>query len=282
MAEIATGLQASTGPSVVHRNHVTTTGRPDGAVMLFAHGFGCDQGMWSRLVPAFVRDYQVVLFDHVGAGRSDQGAYDPVKYSTLDGYAEDMLQICRELDLHDVVLVAHSVSAMMALTAAAQEPDRFSRLVLVAPSPCYIDDPVSEYVGGFASEDIDDLLASLESNYFAWAASMAPMMMGNPDAPELGEQLTGSFCRTDPNVARDFARVTFLSDSRPVLARVRTPSLVLQCAHDLLAPVEVGRYLHDHLAGSTLVWLQATGHCPHVSAPQETAAAIVNYLSPGR
>jgi len=267
---------------VAARNHVTVTGRADGPVVLFAHGFGCDQGMWQRVLPHFVADHRVVLFDHVGAGRSDAAAYDREKYATLDGYAADLLEICRELDLHDVVLVAHSVSAMMAVVAAAAEPERFSRLVLVAPSPCYVDDPGTGYVGGFSREDIDELLESLDSNYFAWAAAMAPMVMGNPDSPELGSELTGSFCRTDPGIARDFARVTFLSDSRALLREVRTPALVLQCSEDLLAPVEVGRYVHEQLAGSTLVQLAATGHCPHVSAPEETAAAILGYLQPTR
>jgi len=264
--------------SVAARNHVTVTGRPDGPVVLFSHGFGCDQGMWQRVLPYFTEDHRVVLFDHVGAGRSDPAAWNREKYASLDGYAADLLEICEELDLRDVVLVAHSVSAMMAVVAAAARPDRFSRLVLVAPSPCYIDDPGSGYVGGFSREDIDGLLESLDSNYFAWAAAMAPMVMGNPGTPELGAELTGSFCRTDPEMARDFARVTFLSDSRLLLQQVTTPALVLQCSEDLLAPVEVGRYVHQQLAGSTLVQLAATGHCPHVSAPEETATAILGYL----
>ena len=264
--------------SVMQRNCVTTTGRADGPVVLFAHGFGCDQGMWAQVVPEFTDTYRVILFDHVGAGRSDSTAYDRDKYQSLDGYAEDLLQICHEMDLHDVILVAHSVSAMMAVAAATKEPQRFARLVLVAPSPCYIDDADAGYVGGFTRADIDGLLESLERNYFAWAATMAPMVMGNPDDPQLGEQLTGSFCRTDPAIARDFARVTFLSDSRALLTHVRTPALVLQCSDDVLAPAEVGQYVHQHLAGSTLVQLAASGHCPHVSAPQETATAILDYL----
>ena len=269
------------GAAVAARNHVTTCGRSDGPVMLFAHGFGCDQDMWRRVLPFFADDYRIVLFDHVGAGRSDLTTYDRSKYATLDGYAQDLLEICAELDLRDVVLVAHSVSAMMALQAAAVEPGRFSRLVLVAPSPRYLDDPGNGYVGGFSREDIEGLLESLDSNYFAWAAAMAPMVMGTPGAPELGDELAGSFCQSNPAIARDFARVTFLSDSRAVLGQVRTPALVLQCSEDVLAPVEVGRYVHDGLVGSTLVQLEATGHCPHVSAPEETAAAIRSYLHAG-
>lgn len=261
------------------RNHVMTAGRVDGPVLLFAHGFGCDQDMWQRMLPAFTDDYRVVLFDHVGAGHSDLTAYDRAKYASLDGYASDLLQICAELDLRDVVLVGHSVSAMMAVVAAVAEPTRFSRLVLVAPSPRYIDDPTDGYVGGFSREDIDGLLESLETNYFAWASAMAPMVMGNPDAPELGNELAGRFCQTDPDIAHDFARVTFLSDTRDLLAKVSTPSLILQCSEDMLAPTEVGDYVHRQLAGSTLVQLAATGHCPQVSAPQETAEAIRDYLA---
>ncbi len=272
----------SVSTRVAERNHVTVTGRPDGPVVVFAHGFGCDQDMWNRVLPYFAQDHRVVLFDHVGAGRSDISAYDREKYASLDGYAHDLLEICEELDLRDVVLVAHSVSAMMAVVAAAARPDLFSRLVLVAPSPSYIDDPSTGYVGGFTREDIDGLLASLDSNYFAWAAAMAPMVMGNGDTPALGSELEGSFCRTNPDIARHFARVTFLSDTRRLLADVRTPALVLQCSEDLLAPVEVGQYVHEQMAGSTLVQLAATGHCPHVSAPEETATAILRYLQTSR
>lgn len=264
---------------VGRRNHVTVGGRTGGPTLLFAHGFGCDQGMWDRVLPLFQETCQTVAFNHVGAGRSDMAAYDKVKYSSLDGYAEDLLEVCDELDLRDVILVAHSVSAMMGVVAAVSEPSRFAQLVLVAPSPCYIDDPSDGYVGGFSREDVDGLLESLESNYLAWATATAPMVMGNLDSPELGDELAGSFCRTDPDAARDFARVTFLSDARPLLDKVRTPSLILQCSDDLLAPVEVGAYLHERLAGSTLVQLRASGHCPHVSAPEETAAAIFAYLN---
>jgi sigma-B regulation protein RsbQ len=263
---------------VVRRNNVTEAGRADEPVMMFAHGYGCDQDMWRRLLPYFADDYRLVLFDHVGAGRSDVDAYDRDKYGTLDGYAEDLLEICAVLDLKDVILVAHSVSAMIALIAVVREPDRFSRLVLVAPSPRYTNDAADGYVGGFSEEDIEGLLASLDSNYVAWAEALAPMAMGNPDAPELAEELRSSFCRTNPSIARHFARVTFLSDSRPVLDKAGCECLILQCSDDLLAPQEVGDYVHRHLEQSTLVQLQATGHCPHVSAPGDTARAILNYL----
>lgn len=264
---------------VIRRNNVTVTGRADGPVMLFAHGYGCDQDMWRRLVPYFADEYRLVLFDHVGAGRSDADAYDREKYGTLDGYAADLLEICGSLDLRDVILVAHSVSAMIAAIAAVREPDRFARLVLVAPSPRYTNDDADGYVGGFSQEDIEGLLSSLDSNYFAWAEALAPMAMGNPGSPELAEELRSSFCRTNPAIARHFARVTFLSDTRPVLDDVACDSLILQCSDDLLAPPEVGSYVHEHLGRSTLVRLRATGHCPHVSAPADTAAAILDYLA---
>lgn len=275
MVEAAT--EAVSG--VIRRNNVTLSGRPDGPVMLFAHGYGCDQDMWRRLLPYFADDYRLVLFDHVGAGRSDVAAYDRDKYGTLDGYASDLLEICESLNLRDVILVAHSVSAMIAVIAAVRDPARFSRLVLVAPSPRYTNDAADGYVGGFSQEDIEGLLASLDSNYFAWAEALAPMAMGNPGSPELAEELRSSFCRTNPSIARHFARVTFLSDTRPVLDEVACDSLILQCSDDLLAPPEVGSYVHRHLGRSTLVQLRATGHCPHVSAPADTAAAILDYLA---
>jgi sigma-B regulation protein RsbQ len=264
---------------VIRRNNVTVSGRADGPVMMFAHGYGCDQDMWRRILPYFSDTYRLVLFDNVGAGRSDIGAYDREKYGSLDGYAADLLEICDAMDLKDVILVAHSVSAMVGVIAAAREPERFSRMILVAPSPRYINDSASGYVGGFSQEDIEGLLASLDSNYFAWAEALAPMAMGNPEVPELSEELRSSFCRTDPSIASHFARVTFLSDTRTTLDKVGTDSLILQCSEDLLAPPEVGSYVHEHLERSTLIQLQAIGHCPHVSAPGSTAREILHYLS---
>lgn len=264
--------------AAMHRHHVTVTGRPDGPVLLFAHGFGCDQNMWHRVLPYFTDHYRVVLFDHMGSGNSDQAGYDADRYSNLEGYVADILELCEVLDLRGTVLVAHSVATMMAMVAAVTEPDRFSRLVLVAPSPSYIDDATAGYTGGFSKEDIDDLLGSLDSNYFAWAAEVAPMVMGNPDAPELGTELTASFCRNNPDTARNFARVSFLSDVRDSVASVRVPALILQCTEDMLAPPEVGRYLHERLVGSELVELRALGHVPQTSAPEETATAILEYL----
>jgi sigma-B regulation protein RsbQ len=234
--------------------------------------------MWRRVIPMFTDEYRVMSFDHMGSGQSDPSAYEPGKYSTLEGYVADLLEICAELDLRDVVLVAHSVAAMMAVLAGIAAPERFSRLVLVAPSPSYIDDPADDYVGGFTQKDIDGLLQSLDSNYLAWSATLAPIVMGNPESPELAGELEASFCRTNPDTARAFARVTFLSDVRARLKELTVPALILQCSDDLLAPPSVGRYLQDQLRGSTLVQLSAQGHVPQVSAPAETAQAIHNYL----
>jgi sigma-B regulation protein RsbQ len=265
--------------AALDRNNVTVGGVVAGRPMMFAHGFGCDQNMWRFVAPAFAATHKIVLFDHVGAGRSELAAYDFTRYASLDGYVDDVLGICAELDLTDVVFVGHSVSAMIGVLAAVREPRRFGGLVLVGPSPRYIDD--EGYTGGFAREDIDDLLASLDSNYLGWSSAMAPVIMGNPERPELGQELTNSFCRTDPAIARQFAQVTFLSDNRADLARVRCPTLVLQCSDDVIAPEPVGRYVHAQIPGSTLTLLEARGHCPNLSAPAETVAAIQAFLSAG-
>jgi sigma-B regulation protein RsbQ len=262
---------------VLTRNNVVEHGPKDARPMLLAHGFGCDQSMWRYVWPAFVEDHRVVLFDHVGFGDSDQSAWDPDRYESLEGYAADVLEICQELDLADVIFVGHSVSAMIGVLAAAAEPDRFAQLVLIGPSPRYIDD--EGYVGGFTREDIEGLLGSMESNYLGWSSTMAPVIMGNDDRPELSEELTNSFCRTNPDIAAHFARVTFLSDNREDLARVATPSLVLQCARDSIAPEAVGEYVHARLQNSSYMALDATGHCPNLSAPEETVAAMRTFLA---
>jgi sigma-B regulation protein RsbQ len=259
------------------RNNVTVSGQADGQPMVFAHGYGCDQNMWRFVAPAFEDQYRTVLFDFVGAGGSDLSAYDQRRYSSLDGYATDVIDVIRALDLHDVIFVGHSVSAMIGVLAAAREPDRFGALVLVAPSPRYIDDHA--YVGGFSEQDIEDLLVSLESNYLGWSSAMAPVIMANPDRPELGAELTASFCRTDPEIQKRFARATFLSDNRADLAEVKLPTLVLQCTDDMIAPDCVGEYVHAQIRGSTLARLTATGHCPNLSAPAETVAAIAAFLN---
>ena len=257
------------------RNNVNLKGRGTRPI-LFAHGFGCDQNMWRYVAPAFEDSHRVVLFDHVGAGQSDLAAYRRDKYATLDGYATDVLEICERLELTDVIFVGHSVSAMIGVLAAKRKPGQFSALVLVGPSPRYIND--ADYVGGFSRADIDGLLSSMESNYLGWSSAMAPVIMANGDRAELGEELTNSFCRTDPEIAADFARVTFLSDNRKDLSAVHTPSLVLQCADDVIAPLAVGDYVHRQMPNSRLVRMNATGHCPNLSAPAETTAAIKDFL----
>ena len=264
--------------TVAERNRVRVSGVPSGRPMLFAHGYGCDQEMWRFLVPEFEVDHRVVLFDHVGSGTSDLSAYDPQRYGSLHGYAADVVEICRELGLSDVVFVGHSVSAMIGVLALQQAPDLFGALVMIGPNPRYIDD--GPYVGGFSRPDIAGLLEALDANHLGWSAQMAPVIMGNPDRPELAAELTNSFCRTDPDIARQFARVTFLSDNRSDLDAVTVPTLVLQCSQDVIAPDAVGRYVHERIPGSTFTRLAATGHCPHLSAPEETIAAIRAFLAP--
>jgi sigma-B regulation protein RsbQ len=244
--------------------------------MVFAHGFGCDQNMWRLVAPRFEHDFRIVLFDHIGAGGSDARSYDPDRYSSLQAYADDIVDLCRELGLSDVIFVGHSVSAMMGVLAARSAPGLFAKLVLVGPSPRYIDD--TGYVGGFSEQDIDDLLESLDSNYLGWSSTMAPVIMGNPERPELGTELTESFCRTDPDIARNFARVTFRSDNRDDLAAVDVPTLVLQCTSDAIAPIEVGQFVAESMPRAELVLLPATGHCPNLSAPEATSDAISAFV----
>jgi sigma-B regulation protein RsbQ len=257
--------------SVLQRNNVKVSGKGKQA-MIFAHGYGCDQNMWRFITPAFEDNFKVVLFDHVGFGNSDLTAFDRERYATLEGYAQDVLDICSELDLKNTIFVGHSVSAIIGVLAAIREPERFAKLVLIGPSPCYLND--GEYHGGFTREDIDGLLEFLDRNYLGWSATMAPVIMGNPDRPELAAELANSFCRTDPEIAKHFARITFLSDNRADLPKLRTGSLILQCVEDSIAPLCVGEYVHAHLPNSAFALMKATGHCPHLSAPEETIQII--------
>ncbi len=256
---------AETRTEVLRRNNVRVTGNPAGRPLMFAHGFGCSQEMWRYVVPAFEADHRVVLFDAVGAGGSDLSAYDRGKYDSLHGYADDVLEILDALDLDEVVFIGHSVSAMVGVLAANRRPSTFRALVLVGPSPRYLND--DGYVGGFDQPDIEGLLDALDANYLDWSARLAPVIMGNADRPQLGSELTASFCSTDPAIARHFARVTFLSDNRRDLADVVTPTLILQCTDDAIAPRPVGEYVHSRIPGSRLVVLDATGHCPNLSHP---------------
>ncbi|HWF40658.1 MAG TPA: alpha/beta hydrolase [Acidothermaceae bacterium] len=244
--------------------------------MLFAHGFGCDQHMWRFVAPRFENEFRVVLFDYVGFGGSDSSAYDPDRYSSLAGYADDVVQLCHELDLTNVIFVGHSVSSMIGVLASLADPGLFAKLILVGPSPRYIDDEF--YTGGFAEADISELLESMESNYLGWSSAMGPVIMANLDRPQLADELTSSFCRADPAIARGFARATFLSDNRADLKRVSTPTLVLQCTDDVIAPTFVGEYVRDAIPNSSLVFLNATGHCPNLSAPDATFDAIAAFV----
>ena len=264
---------------ILKRNNVKVFGKGT-QPMLFAHGFGCDQNMWRFVTPAFEDDYRIVLFDYVGSGKSDLQAYSPERYASLEGYTEDVLDICAALDLKDVIFVGHSVSGVVGMLASIREPERFDRLILVGPSPRYINDP-PDYVGGFERADIVGLLDVMEKNYIGWANFLAPVVMKNGERPELAQELEESFCSTDPKIARRFAEATFFSDNRKDLARVPVPSLIMQCSEDAIAPLEVGDYLSRHLPGGTLRVLKATGHCPHMSHPEETIAVIKEYLADG-
>jgi sigma-B regulation protein RsbQ len=260
---------------VKRRNHVQTLGSGRSTI-LFAHGFGCDQNMWRLLVPSFQDRYRIVLFDLVGSGKSDLSAYDAAKYSTLQGYADDVLEIVDACIEGPVVLAGHSVSAMIGLLADLKRPGRFAAHIMFGPSPCYIND--GDYVGGFSRQDIDSLLETLQSNYLGWSQAMAPAIMGAPGQPELGEELTNSFCRTDPEIAKRFARVTFLSDHRQDLPLLKTPALILQSSDDLIAPPAVGAYMHRTMANATLKVIENVGHCPHLSAPAACVTVMDAFL----
>ncbi len=262
--------------NVRHRNNIHVTGQGP-TTMVFAHGFGCDQNMWRLLAPRYSDRFRVVRYDLVGSGASDLSAYDRDKYATLDGHADDLLEVIDEAADGPVVFVGHSVSAMIGLLADLKRPQRFAAHVMVGPSPCYVRD--DGYDGGFTREDIDSLLETLGANFLGWSSNMAPVIMGAPGQPELGVELTNSFCRTDPDIAEHFARVTFLSDLRPQLPRLATPTLIVQCSDDIIAPVGVGTYLNENIAGSMLRVIDNIGHCPHLSAPDATAGAMDEFLA---
>ncbi|WP_456276379.1 alpha/beta fold hydrolase [Bacillus sp. AK128] len=265
--------------NIVQRNNITITGKGTQPI-LFAPGFGCDQRMWRFVTPAFEEQYQVILFDYVGSGKSDLSCYDINKYSTLSGYAQDVLDVIQYLNLENIIFVGHSVSSMIGLLASIQQPQRFSKLVMVGPSPCYIDD-LPHYKGGFTKEGINGILTLMEKNYIGWAQTLAPVIVKNEDRPELKQELEESFCSTDPVIAQNFAKATFLSDNREDLKKATVPSLVMQCSDDSIAPREVGEYVHRNLPNSSIVYLKATGHSPHMSHPDETISVIKNYLEIG-
>ncbi len=262
---------------VVSKNNVKQAGVGDGPALMFAHGFGCSQNMWRLVAPQFESGYRVITFDHVGSGGSDLSAYDRGTYDSLHGYADDVIDIITALELHDVILVGHSVGATIAALAAIAAPELFSKLVLVGPSPRYIND--GDYIGGFEESDIDAMLDNVDSNYLGWSSAIAPAIMGNTDRPELTEELTSSFCSTDPAIAQHFARVTFLSDNRDDLASVSTPTLIVQSADDVIAPLAVGQFVHEAIGDSHLVVVPANGHCLHLSHPSELVAAMRSFLT---
>jgi sigma-B regulation protein RsbQ len=262
--------------SVDKRNSVRVGGRGE-VTVFFSHGFGCDKNMWRLLEPVYAERYRTVAFDHVGSGSSDLSAYDPAKYSSLQGYADDVLELANEFGTDRNVFVGHSVSAMIGMLADLKQPGRFSAHLMIGPSACYLND--GDYVGGFNRSDIDSLLEALESNYLGWSSTMAPVIMGAPDQPQLGVELTNSFCRTDPEIAKQFARVTFLSDNRADVPSLKTPTLIVQCNDDILAPLSVGEFLHRNLPHSTLSIIDNVGHCPHLSAPGACAVAMDGFLA---
>jgi sigma-B regulation protein RsbQ len=261
--------------NILRRNNVKISGKGTRPLM-FAHGFGCDQNMWRFVAPAFEEDYKIILFDYVGSGKSDLESYNPARYSNLNGYARDVLEICDALALEDVIFVGHSVSSMIGVLAAIERPELFKNLIQVVPSPCYINS--AEYTGGFERADIEGLLDMMDKNFMGWASFLAPVIMKNPDNPALGAELEESFCSTDPKIARRFAEATFYADNRADLELVKTPSLIIQVTDDAIAPVSVGEYLHANMADSTLYMMDASGHCPHMSHPQETIRIIREYL----
>lgn len=261
---------------IIKRNNVTVKGNSQKTI-IFAHGFGCDQNMWRFVTPAFEKDYKIILFDYVGCGKSDVTAYSLERYSALQGYAQDVLDICSELQLKDVIFVGHSVSSMIGLLAAIEKPYLFSSLIFIGPSARYVND--TDYEGGFSREDLEGLMDVMDKNYLGWANFLAPVVMKNEDQPELAKELEESFCSTDPVITRKFAEVTFFSDNRSDLANLDHPCLVLQCSDDAIAPDVVGEYIHDQIKSSTFEKMKATGHCPHLSHPQETIDLIQKFLN---
>lgn len=261
---------------VLKRNNVHVKGNGK-QFIIFAHGFGCDQNTWRYVADSFKDDFKVVLFDYVGAGKSDLTAYDSKKYSSLQGFAQDVLDICTALNIKDAIFVGHSVSCMIGALASLQQPSYFKQLVMVGPSARYIND--ANYTGGMELSDLEALFEVMDSNYLGWSAMLAPAIMGNPDKPQLGEDLTNSFCATNPDMARNFARVTFLSDNRADLPKLIVKSLTLQCAEDIITPTVVGEYILKNTPNNEMVMLEATGHCPHLSAPDEVIRSIKNFIN---
>jgi sigma-B regulation protein RsbQ len=271
---VSAGVTAS---AVLTRNnvHVIGQGKPP---LLLCNGFGCNQNIWHYLIRELTQQYQLVLFDHVGSGGTDLKAYTSDKYATLGGYMQDVVEICQALNLRNATIVGHSVGATIAMLAAIEAPTHFTRVVLLAPSPCYINEP--GYYGGFERKDLLQVLAAMEEDYRSWTNMFADLLMGPKNTASLGQELAGFFCETDSTIAREFARVTFFSDNRSDVPRLQLPTLILQCSDDVAGPREVGEYLLAHLPQAQLVTLTTAGHCPHLSAPLETLHAIRDFCLP--
>ncbi|WP_296621242.1 alpha/beta hydrolase [Marivirga sp.] len=260
---------------IISRNYINRLGNGN-EPMMFSHGYGCDQNMWRFITPAFEKDYDIILFDHVGSGNSDEQAYNVEKYNDLNGYADDIIEICEVLKLEKVTYVGHSVSSIIGILAAAKRPELFKKLILIGPSPCYINN--DEYYGGFSKMDIDELIETLESNYLGWSSSITPVIAGTPGKPEFSEELHNSFCRMNPKIAKHFARVTFLGDNREDLSKVTVPALIIQSHPDIIAPVEVGKFVYKEMPKSSYTQLESPGHCPHLTEPEQTIRAMKSYL----
>jgi sigma-B regulation protein RsbQ len=254
--------------------NVIGAGKP---TLLFCNGFNCNQHIWNYLTPALTARHQLVLFDQMGTGDSDLSCYDSAKYASLGGYAQDVVDICQALELREVVIIGHSVGAMIAMLAVIQAPQYFARAVLVAATPCYLNEP--GYYGGFERADMLDLLAEMKGNYESWANTFATLLIGQEQPASLGYELAGYFCQANPTIAREFAHMSFLADNRADVPRMPLPTLLLQCSDDVAVPAEVGEYLVTHLPQATLTTLRATGHCPHLSAPMEVLAAMRDFIS---
>lgn len=266
---------------ILKRNHVQIieADQPDAPVLLYAHGFGCNQRMWRQITPAFMGTHRQVLFDYVGSGLSDVSAFDADRYGRLEGYAQDVLEVCDALGITGGVrFVGHSVSASIGLLASIQRPALFDSLVLVGPSPCFLNHP-PDYLGGFERQDLEGLLDLMDQNYLGWASYLAPVVAGEPQKDSLAGELNDSFCSTDPMVARVFARATFFSDNRSDLPRVSRPSLILQHDRDALAPRAVGEYLQRHLPQSRMEVMDVTGHCAHMSHPALVVDAMRRFFA---
>ena len=263
------------------RNKGVVSGLANGTALIFIHGFGCDQSMWRQVVPDLAEEFQIVTYDLTGMGQSDLSAYEPQRYADLRAHAEDLLAIIEELGLDEVVLVGHSIGASIALRAANQAPEKVSRLVLVSPTPSFLNDTAAGYHGGFARGEIEELIALLDENHLGWSAQMAPTIAGQPPGAPAADELTQGFCRTDPAIAQHFGRVTFFADERPAFAQVSRPALILHCNDDALVPMAVAEWMRDRMPGATLQVLQATGHCPHMTVPADVIAAIRSYLGDG-